>query len=112
MSTTEYIIPTKESPVFTAECDWFGFIEGNFYKRFLITEPDGGQSCGDTFAIRYHDAIVRLHEWIQENNQVLDEWPKAKFTIRLVDGSWDPRLNQRKDRVVYTISAKKAKELL
>lgn len=106
----KYIRPTKKSPVFVAQCDWFGFIEENLWKEYLVNTPDGGH-IGRTFAIRYHDAVNGLHEWIKENPETLKEYPKCKFDILLVDGSWD-RHNDPVRKKVYTISAAKAKQLL
>lgn len=113
MKTTDYIIPTKESPVFTAECDYFGFIENNLYKFHLIECPNwDSDSICTTFALYYHDAIVNLHEWLKEHKEYVTKEPKAKFHIRMRDGSWDSKLNQAKETTVYSISAKKAKDLL
>ena len=112
MNNSDYIIPTKKSPVFTAENDWFGFIESSLWKQHLVEGPDDLGSLGNTWATNYLDALRYLHEWIQENTFILDEYPKAKFTIRLVDGSWNHKLNQKKEEIVYTISARKAKRLL
>lgn len=108
----KYIIPTKESPVFTAVCDWFGYIEDSPYKDYFIEMNGATGGCvGRTFATRYADAITRLHEWIVENKQVLEDWPKCKFEIRAVDGSYD-KWEQVQDKVVYTITASKARKYL
>ncbi len=110
METSEYITPTKESPVFVAECDWFGFIEG-IYKDFLI-ETENVSSCGQTFGIHYDKAITDLHTWIKENPKVLEDYPKCKFNLYLVDGSYDSKTDRRKEQKIYTISAKNAKRFL
>ena len=110
---SKYIKPTVDSPVFTAECDYFGFIECGAYKMHSVQSPnEEWETIGDTWAIGYHDAIVNLHEWIRDNPQVLKDYPKAKFHIRLVDGRWNQKLDQKREETVYTISAKKAKRLL
>lgn len=107
MTTTDYIIPTKNRPVFTAHCDYFGRIDGVItYKDWTI-----GDIGGDTFATSFKDAVNYLHEWIEENKWCIEEYPKCKFIIEMIDGS----LDKRRDIIyknVYTISASKAKKLL
>jgi len=105
-----HITPTKENPVFIANCDWFGNI-GGIYKDYLI-DTDKIQTCGQTFALSYSDAINKLHEWIKENTETLEAYPKCKFEIFLIDGTIDTKWNLPKQRKVYTISAKNAKAWL
>lgn len=111
MNTTDYITPTKQSPVFVAECDYFGFIEEGFYKDYCI-ESNNCSHCGATFELHYTDAIISLHKWIKEHRYVLDEYPKCNFNIYLVDGTMNTKWDQQKETKVYSISAKKAKQLL
>ena len=104
----EYIIPTKKNPVFSASCDWFGRIEENFYKMWNIP---GINLVGNTFSTDFADAVTRLHEWIKENKHVLNEYPKSKFTIDVIDGSFN-KFGDYSSKVVYTISAAKAKKYI
>lgn len=105
METSNYIIPTKKYPVYIAECDYFGYIETSYYKNSNVN----GSICS-TFELRYKDAVNKLHEWIIEGKDILNEYPKCKFNIYLVDGTMDKYGTKRKK--VYTISAVKAKKLL
>ena len=106
MEISNYIIPTKKNPVYTAECDYFGYIETEFYKDLFVNN-----SYCSTFALNYKDAVNKLHEWIIDNKNILNEYPKCKFNISLVDGTID-KYNNKKEKKVYTISAIKAKKLL
>jgi hypothetical protein len=106
----EYIRPTKDNPVFVASCDYFGYIEESTWKDYLV-ETSRGDSVGRTFALHYKQAVNRLHEWIQENPEVLASYPKCKFDILLVDGTYD-KFDSAIQKKVYTISATKAKQLL
>ena len=110
MNTNDnYLTPSKLSPIFVAECDYFGFIEDSIYKDYMI-EYDDCQSIGRTFALYYKDAVNNLHEWLQNNSYILKEYPKAKFNIYMVDGT---SLRGQTTRIkVYTISAAKAINLL
>ena len=110
MTTQDYITPTKESPIFVAECDWFGFIGGSLYKEYIVNENDG-QSCGETFSLHFKDSVNRLHEWIENNENTLKEYPKCKFNIYMINGSLD-KDGRKKYEKVYTITASKAKKLL
>ena len=105
MNTKEYITPTKENPIFIASCDHFGNIAGP-YKDWRIE----GVCCGDTFAVTFAGAINDLHEWLKENRDLLDEFPKSKFEIYVVDGT--VKGGEFVDKKVYSISASKAKKYL
>jgi len=83
-NSSKYITPTKENPVFKAECDWFGFIETGLYKDWFLEEVN---IVGATFALSFADAVNKLHEWISENYEVLTDFPKCKFTILMMDGT-------------------------
>lgn len=116
MENQEYIRPTKQSPIFVATCDYFGYIEEKHYKDYLVEAQDSrtGQTIqlvGRTFATSYANAVNRLHEWIVEHPEVIKDYPKSKFDILLVDGSVD-RFDSTNQEKVYTISARKAKRLL
>ena len=110
MKIEEFITPTKKNPIFIASCDYFGYIEESTCKEYLVNTPDGG-TIGRTFALHYKEAINRLHEWIQENPEVLKSYPKCKFTVSLVNGTYD-RFNSPVQKKLYTLSASKAKQLL
>ncbi len=101
----KYITPTKKNPVFTAECDWFGYVPG-IYKDHLA-----GNCISPTFGLYFKDAVNALHEWIEENPETLTDYPKCRFTLCLVDGSLNKSGDSRRQKV-YTISARKAKKLL
>lgn len=108
----EYITPTKESPVFSAECNYFGYIEEARYKDYCIhTDKDNCDHLGRTWALDFTSAIVRLHEWIRYNADVLTEYPKCKFTIFLLDGSVD-KYGDPVHYPVYSITAKNCKRFL
>ena len=105
MKMSNCITPTKENPVFAADCSVFGYIDGPF-KRSTIN------NCGIyTFALDFTNAINDLHEWIKSCEKDLLEEKKCSFSIYLVDGSLD-KYGEIKLNKVYTISSKKAKALL
>ena len=111
MKATDYIRPTKANPIFIAECNYFGFIEdGNLWKEYEMETRDG-LTGGYTWEIYYEKAIIRLHNWLKENKEAITEYPKAKYTIYLLDGSLDKR-GERKLEKVYEITTKKAIQLL
>jgi len=100
----KYIVPTKDRPVFKACCDYIGNI-GGIYKDHLV-----GNCCSDTFGLNYKDSINGLHEWILDNKSIIEEYPKCKFDLYLIDGTIEHE--QAKEVKVYSISARKAKKLL
>ncbi len=111
MENQEYIILTKDNPIFIAECDYFGNIEETMYKDWLIEELN---LVGRTFATNFAHAVNKLHEWIIEANEewgVLKEYPKCKFNIWVVDGAVIKN-GQDVRKKVYSISASKAKKYL
>lgn len=107
----EFITPTPEHPVFTATCDYFGYIEESPYKRYAVETPDNCTHLGTTFATSFADAVTRLHEWIAEHPHIVRDYPKCKFTIECVNGSFT-KYNELAYEVVYSITAKKAKRFL
>jgi len=85
--------------IFKAECDYFGYLEGNYKaietEEGVIVTP---------FAYDFTDAITKLHKAILEND--FDKtFPKAKFNIYLIGAT------SEKDQKVYTISSSKFKKL-
>lgn len=108
--TQDFITPTKEDPIFVAQCDYIGRIERSLYKESRV---DAGEyvSCMNTFSLSYTDGITALHEWIQENSWTVKEYPKCKFILAMVDGSLN-KYEEVKEVTVYSISASKAKKLI
>ncbi len=93
---------------FLAECDYFGYIEGSFKdvevqesENILIMHP---------FEYNFTRAIADLHEFII-NDDMINEFPKAKWNIYLVDGSMNDYGDINRSKV-YSISSAKAKKLL
>lgn len=112
MKDDKYIYPTKKHMVFTASCNYFGSIERGLYKEWAIVyNEEGGQLIGDTFATSFTDAVNYLHEWIQENEWCVKDYPKCIFTIESINGKLDKH-EEILRRKVYSISAAKAKRLL
>jgi hypothetical protein len=105
MKNSDYIIPTKEHPVFLADCDYIGYIDGTYKKHLL------GNCSSDTFGIDFAKAVNDLHEWIKEHSHLIEEYPKCKFNLYISDGSLD-KYDDAIRKKVYTISARKAKKLL
>jgi hypothetical protein len=104
----DYIVPTKERPIFIAFCDHFGVIDGIItYKDWCINNV-----CGSTFATSFKDAVNYLHEWIEENRWCINEYPKCKFEIEIIDGTFNERLDEVIRKKVYSITANKSKKLL
>lgn len=103
----KYISPTKSQPVFTAVCDHFGYIYRTLYKDYCIKN-----SCGNTFATSYFNAIEELHLYILDNKWIIEEYPKCKFKIMALDGSWCEKHDRPAEVKVYEISAAKAKKYL
>lgn len=102
----DYIIPTKQNPVFQATCDYFGSIELPMYKNALI-----GNTTTATFALDYIESVARLHEWLKENEWLMKENPKATYEIFSMDGSVDKYGEIVRFRV-YSISTWKAKKFI
>ena len=103
----DYIIPTKNEPIFQAECDHFGFIEDGFYKYAKV-----GNGITSVFALTYSEAINKLHEYLQKDNygkEIIEEYPKAKFSIYEVDGRTGSN-DETLSKTVYTLTASKIKK--
>ncbi len=111
-----YITPTKDSPIFMAECDHFGYLSQSIHYKDSVIEcaDDNSGACLNTFALSYESAIKYLHDYLcsEDGQWAMKEYPKAKFSIYLIDGSQDKRLGRYKTQKVYTISSKKATQLL
>ena len=102
----DYIIPTKKEPIFKAMNDYFGYLENGIYKNALFTD-----CLTSVFALTYSEAITRLHEYIIENPHLVDEMPKSKWEITVLDGTFDKH-GERVAKVVYSISSAKAKKYI
>lgn len=112
--TTDYIIPTKKNPVFTAVCNDFGYIEESIYKMWnirIVGVENPTNACGCTFACNYMDAVQNLHEWIKENREYVKGLSNITFRIEAVDGSVD-KWGDVIYKTVYSITAAKAKKYL
>ena len=107
---TQTLTPTKESPIFLAECSAFGFIEENIYKEAQIEVGDCIH-CMPTFAISFTKAITKLHEWIIENKDFwLEYGHAATFTIYAIDGTIEN--DNVIEKKVYSITSSKANKYL
>ena len=100
------LTPTKESPIFTAECNSYP-IEESIYKDY---EVDAGDyiSRGSTFAVDYDTAVNDLHKWLKENT---DHLTKENWFISMIDGSLN-KDGEIAKKVVYSITTAKAKQYL
>lgn len=104
---SQYIIPTKQRPVFVLVHDYFGYIERGCYKDSLVKNH-----TTTTFATSYADAVNALHEWIQQDPDKVVKCPKATMTIYSLDGSWDAKDDLPVRTKVYEIKASKARKYL
>lgn len=111
MKEKEYITPTKDNPVFIAHCDYWGYIEENFYKEWEI-KNENGWIIGRTYALSLDKAIANLHEFIKEYfSSGKSSLPgKAKFSIAMIDGTWNEKYNERKEYKCYEISVNQARK--
>ncbi|MFV0330168.1 MAG: hypothetical protein ACK5KL_10185 [Dysgonomonas sp.] len=101
----EYIIPSKEDPIFRAYCSDFGYIEHDFYKHWEV-KTDEHWVIGSTFAIDLTDAIVRLHEFIKSYEYSNS---KTKYKIVMFCGELD-KYGDSKETKVYSITQSNAKK--
>lgn len=108
--TTDYIIPTKKSPVFTAVCEDFGYIEESIYKMWNIKKEGIINHVGWTFACDYSTAVNNLHEWMKENADYVRRCKNIKFKIMVVDGSYD-KWGDVITKEVYSITSVKARKV-
>lgn len=103
-SENEYVIPTKERPIFKALCSDFGYIESGIYKDWSIVS-DKYNCIGLTFALNLTDAITALHKFIAEYPNINK---KSKFEIFMCDGTTD-KYGEHIQILAYSITFKKAK---
>jgi hypothetical protein len=83
--TMNFITPTKESPIFTATCNWFGHLDG-IYKETRVEIGDC-TSRMPTFALTFADAVSSLLEYAKEEKSYLLSEKNTKLIIELVDGT-------------------------
>jgi hypothetical protein len=110
-SSNNYLTPTKQNPVFRAECDYTGFIEeGTQWKDYVVT-TENNMVTASTFAVNFTNGISELHQWIMDHPWLLKTYPKAKYHLYMIDGSLDKwgDVNYKK---VYTITTSRAKQLI
>ena len=107
---TDYIIPTRKNPVFTAVCEDFGYIESTMHKQWNIRKEGVINHIGNTFALTYFDAVRYLHEWIQENSEYVKGLKNIKFKIEMVDGSFN-EYAEVTYKEVYSITSAKARKV-
>lgn len=100
----DYVIPTKKSPTFVAENDYYGFIDAGCYKSTYC-----GNSTTYTFALNYEEGIKRLHQYIKDLDGEFHS--KTVFNLYMMDGTVQKNGDSKLFKV-YSISAKKAKLLL
>tara|TARA_R110000772_G_scaffold153261_1_gene264256 strand:- start:22797 stop:23138 length:342 start_codon:yes stop_codon:yes gene_type:complete len=105
-TTSTTITPTKSNPVFIAENDYFGYIDPSMYKDGFC-----GNCSFKIFAIYYASAINNIHQFIQLNDHLIQNFPKSKYNIYMIDGSLDKN-GDTIYKKVYTISSAKAKKYL
>ncbi len=106
MTNQKYITPTKESPVFTAHCDAWGYIETGMYK-----DAEMNNCLVRVFALDYIDSINMLHEWIKKNKEGLLTYGNLNFDIHALNGD----VNKSGDYIskkVYSISLSKVKKYI
>lgn len=103
----EYIIPTKENPVFTCTNNYWGYTECYTWKGWRIMNEEGGSIGGDTWSVRLDLAISSLFDYIKENREDIPE--ESKFEIEMIDGRVDKWGDPIRTKV-YSISMKQAKK--
>jgi len=100
----DYVIPTKKSPTFVAENDYYGFIDTGCYKPSYC-----GMGTTYTFALNYEEGIKRLHQYIKDCGEEI--YSTSNFNLYIMDGTVKSNGDSKLTKV-YSISAKKAKQLL
>jgi hypothetical protein len=111
---TTFITPTKDRPVFMLWCSDYGTHDGRF-KEYCIQKSNAGRVLGGrVWGMRYAVAVNELHEMLKENKEALIENYKdsLKFEIRLIDGSLDKWEDDAKEKKVYSITLRQAKQLI
>jgi len=102
----EYIIPTKENPVFRVVNAYEGYTVNDFgtYKDWSI-KNDKRWATGETTAPNLPDAMQALFAHIRMN-----DWKqKASYVIEMIDGSCD-KFGDVIYIPVYKITMKQAKK--
>lgn len=102
----EYIIPTKENPVFQVVNAYEGYIVNDYltYKEWSIKNNERWV-VGETTATNLPDAMQALFAHIRMN-----DWKqKASYVIEMIDGSCD-KFGDPVYTKVYKITMKQAKK--
>ena len=110
METNNYIQIKKGSKVFIACNDYFGFFGSGIYKMWNVKNGENSH-YGETFALNFKEAVNMLHEYIQENEYMIKEYPKTKYSIYMIDGTMN-KYGEVNFKEVYSITTAKAKKLL
>jgi len=102
---TEYAGVSKITPIYIAECNAFGFMERGLYKDYLIKTEDE-EFYGQVWDMDLTRAIQALHEWIRDidNREFVIENPNAKYTLYMMDGSWNEKYGRPAEIKVYEIT--------
>ncbi len=121
MKKQEYITPSKNRPVFIAECTDFGYLTGEdlydsegdliiykpFYKNWFVQEhKEGGGLRGETFATSYLDAINYLINFIKDYKALTGS---TKYIIYMFEGKLD-KWGSGRYKKVYTLTEMQAKK--
>lgn len=108
----EFITPTKENPIFIAQCSKYGGQIGEYdtnYPEWAIIGKKGTY-VGKVFAISLDEAKEKLHQYI--NDFKFKNELKTKFSISVTYGelsySWLFKNEDVKFDLVYQISMKEA----
>ena len=105
--TNAYITPTKENPIFTARCNWFGPLEG-IYKESIV-EFGNVTSCMSTYGLSLSEAIVSLLNYATDEKEYLLSENNTKLFIEMVDGTIKGgEVNHKK---VFTLTSSQIKLL-
>lgn len=104
-ANSEYIIPTKENPVFQVLNTYEGYVvnDYNTYKGWSI-KNDERWAVGETTAPNLPDAMQALFAHIQSN----PDKQKAVYVIEMIDGAYD-KYGDPIRVPVYKISMRQAK---
>ena len=102
----EYIIPTKENPVFRVVNAYEGYIVNDYltYKEWSI-KNDKRWMTGETTSPNLPGAMEALFDHIKSNPDKV----KAKYVVEMIDGSCD-KFGDVIYIPVYKITMKQAKK--
>lgn len=106
MAHNDYIIPTKEHPVFVAQNMYSGYFIDSEWKDWQV-KNDEKWCVGETTSMNLLGAIRAVYDHIKENTEYLS--PETKFQIDMIDGSYDKYGDPVRVKC-YSISVKQAKK--